>query len=280
MTRAPEFVQAEVVGQEELGHGYYIIRILAPCVVGKSLPGQFVMLKSLHQPEPLLPRPFSYAALDYDGGTFDLLYRVVGKGTASMARWTKGEPVTVLGPLGKPWPLPGRVAGRAVRTAVVGRGLGIAPLIGLAQALKEQGHRVDAYLSSRRRELVPGRPQLEPFVDRLFVACDDDPATPALVTDFLEQALEQGETPPAIAYVCGANRLIRAVAELGTRYGFPGYASLEQHMACGYGACKGCVVPLAPGNPGDGRDFVYERVCLEGPIFPVERVLAAQGVIP
>lgn len=268
----------EVVEQQRRGGGYLNLIVRAPDLVAASSPGHFAMLRAWPGWDPLLPRPFSFARLDRDSGTCEFLYRVVGRGTGLLARLEGGDRVTVLAPLGEPFPVPDRG-----RIALVGRGLGIAPLIAVAELAAARGLAVDAYLSAREGANVPGMEALQPICERLFIQSDDRAGGPRLVTAHLEAQL--AATRYDVAYTCGSHRLGRDLQRLQAEHRFAAYVSLETHMACGFGACKACVWPMRRGGPAapraashaattaGGGDVHWVRTCLEGPVFPLERVI-------
>jgi dihydroorotate dehydrogenase electron transfer subunit len=260
--------EARVVEQRRPGGGYLGLVVRSPDVAAAARPGQFAMLRAWPGWDPLLPRPFSFARLDPERGTCEFLYRVVGRGTELLARLQPGDPVTVLAPLGEPFPLPERG-----RIALVGRGLGIAPLIAVADLASGRGLAVDAYLSARQADHVPGLDALRATCDDVFVQADDRPGRHPLATGHLEEELERRRY--AAAYTCGSRRLAVALQRLQALHGFRAWVSLETHMACGFGACRACVWPVRCGDEpaGGGAPVHLVRTCLEGPAFPLERVV-------
>jgi dihydroorotate dehydrogenase electron transfer subunit len=205
-------------------------------------------------------RPISINAVDAEKGTLTLLYKVVGTGTELMSRLVAGDSVQMLGPLGKGFP----IGKDCRRVAVIGRGIGIAPLRFLAETCLARGIEVYAYLSAKEPDYLFHRELLVSL--GAVVRTTTDPAVH--ITDAFAEDLR--EKPFDAAYSCGSNRLARAMRDLHRQYGFPAYVSLEEHMACGIGACKGCV--CREYGREDGTEH-YARVCKDGPVFDVERVI-------
>lgn len=262
------FTEAVVAEQYAHGQDGFTLRIYAPDIAEVARPGEFVMIKGWSGDDPLLPRPFSFGRIGVEPGTFDLFYRIVGRGTHLMSLWKKGDRVSVLAPLGHAWPLPEPSEQRDV--VLVGRGLGIAPLVCLAEEAVRRNLRVFAYLSGRNKVVMLGAPVIED-VAHYYVEVTDDKPKVARVTELLEDDLRAEKLNNPCVYTCGSNRLARHIQELERDFGLDAFISIETHMACGYGACKGCVHPMV--HPDDPNDFVYERACLEGSIFPLRRVI-------
>lgn len=236
----------------------YRMELAAGDMARASQPGQFVMLKAWEGQEPFLMRPFSIHTADREAGKLTLLYKLVGAGTERMAALGAGDEVTVLGPLGHGFPLE---AGRGP-IALVGRGIGAAPLLYLAEEARRQGMEVYAYLSAKDEAHLYGREAMEAAGCRVRISCEAG----GLVTDFFEQDLARAAF--GAAYICGSKRLARAVRGLQKAHGFAAYVSLEEHMACGVGACKGCVCTVHEENGAQS----YAPVCKSGPVFPLERI--------
>ena len=231
----------------------------APEIARESKPGQFVMLKAWEGLEPFLARPFSIHCADSASGCLELLYKVVGRGTEIMKACKPGDSVTILGPLGHGFPIDEGMK----RAALVGRGIGIAPLLLLAKEARKMGIEVYAYLSAKDEAHIFAKERFVSMGCQIRTTCESN----ALVTDFFEQDLLN--LPFDAAYSCGSKRLATEVRRMQKANGFAGYISLEEHMACGIGACKGCICTV---HEKDGSDH-YENVCKSGPVFPLERII-------
>jgi len=266
---APLRVDAPVVANEACGGA---ARRLALRVRGwpGHAPGQFVMLSpgargGAARFDPLLPRPMAVyrARPEADGAVLEVLYKVVGRGTALLAEAAPGDAVGVVGPLGQGF-APPPAGGHAV---LVGGGTGIASLLDLAGAAARCG-RATVLLGARSAADLMGRDDFAALDVELRVATEDGSAGHAgLVTGLLEPVLDAD--PAAAVYACGPTPMMRAAAELARRRGASCTVSLENPMACGFGVCLGCAVPLAAGG--------FALVCRDGPVLDA-RAVAWEGL--
>jgi dihydroorotate dehydrogenase electron transfer subunit len=225
-------------------------------------PGQFVMVRVSDGGDPLLGRPFGIAGFDRNGesAVFEIIFRVVGKGTAMMSRWTPGEKVVFLGPLGKGFSM----APEGSRSILVAGGVGLPPLLALARQManmERAGEVTLLYGEASRDRLLHLESRVFPGVDTYTCTEDGSCGTKGLVTDLLSERLDE---PDTYLYVCGPNPMMKAVMDLTSGKGLPSQYSLEARMACGFGVCSGCAVMTA----GSG----YVRVCREGPVFSSEEL--------
>jgi dihydroorotate dehydrogenase electron transfer subunit len=215
------------------------------------MPGQFVMV-AIPGGTVFLRRPFGIARVA--DGCAEVCYKVVGRGTAALARAPVGTPLDVTGPCGRGFGLPA-----AGQTAVlVAGGYGIGPMLGLCDALLHDGMRVELFYGAKRASELLYLPELKELGIALHLATEDGSVgAKGLVTALVERELASF-TNPAI-FACGPEGLVRAVARLGLVRELPAQVSMEAYMACGIGVCLGCACKDAAGN--------YVRTCREGPVF-------------
>jgi len=239
----------EVVANEELG-AYRLLRLLdrdGPAFA----PGQFAMLASERRwgggegERPFLSRAFSVAR--QRGQEAQFLLEDVGPGTHRLCELATGERVWAVGPLGRGFQPPQE--GR--RALLVGGGVGIAPLAILQDSLAGAAL---ALLGFRDRARARGA---ELLPDALLASDDGSVGHHGLVTDLLESEVD--EDAHAVVYACGPAPMLEGVRALCARRGVPAQLALEAPMACGFGACYGCVVRV--------RGERYARVCVEGPVL-------------
>jgi dihydroorotate dehydrogenase electron transfer subunit len=260
----PERRVARVSGVERLG-SYHLIG--AEDATGpEPQPGQFYMLSSergwggREGERPYLPRAFSYArARASDGGVaLDFLLEVVGPGTGCLAVLAPGEGLALVGPLGLGFDLETR-AGRAL---LVGGGIGVAPLLCLEQQLVRARQEARVLLGFR----TAGHAQAAAlFMGEPAVVTDDGSVgRQAFVTELLREELDAD--PAAHVFACGPPPMLEAVRALCAERETPAQLALESGMACGFGACFGCVVPTRDG---------YLRLCVDGPVLNAERLESA-----
>ena len=257
-------IYAKVLHQTEIVKNHFILKILAPEIVKDALPGQFVMLSAWKQKDPLLRRPFTFNRLFPKKGSFDILYKKVGKGTEIMSYLKVGDQVSLLGPLGNGIKFPKNIK----RIAIVCRGIGVAPMLSIIDKAKEKGIDIYAYLSAATKDLLLVKKEIKEKAKLLYITTDDASlGTSGKVTDFLEKTLK--DTKIDAVYTCGSKRLKRHIESLKEQYGFSAWVILEEQMACGIGACKGCVCRAKKYSNHEGKYFL---VCKDGPVFPVDEV--------
>lgn len=261
-------LKAPVISNAHLTGEYWLIEVDAPEIAVPLAPGQFVNIRCSGQTAPFLRRPFSVFRTDRNAGRLQVAYKVIGEGTQLMTGLRQADLCDLTGPFGKPFDLPSE----ARHIAVVGRGIGIAALPTLVDQAVGRGVAVSAFLSARTPDNLVGLDVFDALGCRVRTHCDGDSEV-AMVTDHLI-ALAETESLDAI-YVCGSNRLIRAAHALAVRRGIPAQSAMEQHMACGFGDCHGCVIAVNL-DPG-GAERGYREVCHHGPVFDTWEVVHAEA---
>jgi dihydroorotate dehydrogenase electron transfer subunit len=183
----------------------------------------------------------------------EILYKVEGRGTALLAQAAPGERVRVVGPLGRPFPLPAPDE----RVVVVGGGTGVASIYGLAEETPAEAGPM-LILGARSAEDLMARQDFEALGVELCITTEDGSlGETGLVTGPLERELAGGGI--SRVYCCGPTPMMRRCAEIAAAAGVPCLVSLENNMACGFGVCLGCAVPRPAGD--------YALVCRDGPVF-------------
>ena len=249
----------EVTSHERITESIVLLSFAAPQISHVASPGQFVMLKCGEGNDPLLRRPFSIHQTSSDG-TIRILLRVVGKGTHILSQLLPGNRVRMLGPLGNGFDLSRTETTQQL--ILVGGGMGVAPLLYLAERLTLLGmiDKTSVILGARHQgELLC----LTGFKNLGFsVQCitdDGSSGEQGFVTDLLRRSLEN--RPEAIVFSCGPVAMLKQVSRLCDQFETACQVSLETHMACGISACLGCAVPAA----NTTRKYVH--VCKNGPVF-------------
>ena len=225
-------------------------------------PGQFAGLYP-NDPSMLLPRPISICKWDPERGELRFVFRAAGAGTESLAAQKAGDRVDMLGVLGNGYDL-SKLSGRKV--LLLGGGIGIPPMVELAAALSElPGTEVTAAMGYRSSDLFLTE-ELQQY-GRLLIATEDGSVgTKGNVLD----AVRENEVRADAVCACGPMPMLRAVKKYAKEQGIPAYISLEERMACGVGACLGCVTKTAE---VDSHSHVRNaRICTEGPVFEAEEV--------
>jgi len=299
---------ATVLGNDRLCAEHYLLR-LGLERFPPTRPGQFVQVqcrppqphRGLHETdwpegawprltqedlvsdEALLRRPFSLAGRKEtpDGGAvLELIYRVVGGGTAWLAEAAEGDELSVLGPLGNHF----RVCDDKPTAALVGGGVGIPPMIYLAEALAAAGKAVKAFCGVRSEHLLPlkltGAAEVSPLGEPALCAMEfaAHGVATAIATDdgsvgwkgFAPEAFARwldAQDDPAgrlAVYSCGPEAMMRAVGQMCVERGIVCQLALERHMGCGMGTCQSCVFKMRADND---RGWAYKLVCTDGPVF-------------
>lgn len=246
----------EIITNQTAGPDCWRMEIQAPQIAGAAQPGQFVMVAvGKETSDPLLRRPLSIHQAGL--GVVSLLYRLVGKGTRQVAQMKKGEKVSLLGPLGQ---------GFQLRTAphhcLVGGGVGVAPLLFLATAIRERlpSEKITVLLGGRTAAELLALADFEKVAPVQVATDDGSQGLHGLVTELLAKEI----SGPATLYSCGPTPMMKGVAALARQRQWPCQVSLEAMMACGMGACLGCAVQRAG---IDETEKKYVHVCKDGPVF-------------
>jgi dihydroorotate dehydrogenase electron transfer subunit len=277
---------ARIIAQTGYEGAQYVLRLLAPRVAEHATPGSFVHLCCAA--ELPMRRPLSIMRVHRSAGSIELLYKVMGSGTAALARQPVGAELAVLGPIGR-----GFIAHPArPRVLAIGGGVGIPPMVFLAEQLQSDdparwktlvlmGSEIPFPFRARpSRILVPGidpgaigcMPELDALgiASRLasrqgYPGCFD-----GLVTDLARQwlcGLEAGQRAEVEVFACGPTPMLRAAAKLAAEYQLPAQVCLEEFMACAVGGCAGCAVRVqTESGPA------MKRVCVDGPVFEAAAV--------
>ncbi|MCF6265675.1 MAG: dihydroorotate dehydrogenase electron transfer subunit [Desulfuromusa sp.] len=261
-----------VLSNQEISPGYFRMKILAPGYSQLSKPGQFVMFRVQCSLPPLLRRPFGIFRVGFMPGDcegmpakefIELIYKVVGSGTEIMQGLHHGDPVELLGPLGEGFDL----GNPAEEKILVGGGIGLVPLYPLAERLVENS-RVRLLMGGRTRDDIIVVTEFERLGVGTYVSTEDGSlGEEGLITRVLERKLDK--YPKSTVYACGPMPMVEAVQKICYERGIPLQVSLEALMACGVGACLGCVVK------GVGHTEVEPRylcTCTSGPVFNAEEL--------
>lgn len=225
------------------------------------MPGKFVHLQVPGHPEMILRRPISIHATDPANQTMKLIIQVKGGGTQALAASKPGDVLNLLGPLGRGFVLP---AG-AKRIALVGGGLGVAPLYTILQQYSDI--LADAYLGFRGADYAYALEDFAKAAHNVVLASDDGSlGKQGFVTDLLRDAME--EAPYDAVFACGPKPMFKALAKVMEPWtGIPCYISLEEHMGCGIGGCYTCSCKIKVDDT-----WQYHRVCIDGPVFELREV--------
>jgi len=256
-----------VTRSEDAAPGVGLLAFECARVARSYRPGAFVHLRTGDASTPLR-RPFSIARVR--GDEVVLLYRIIGTGTRWMRARRPGDELDVMGPLGHVF----RLRAPVDRTVLVGGGLGIAPLLGLAEALTAHGGagRIDALLGVRSRGDVFGDSLTEGLPELAWHLATDDGSEgfAGNAAQLLAARLDEWARPGGgrlAVYAAGPEPMLEAVARVCLPRGLDLQVSMEAHMACGVGACRACGIV-----PWKDEERIHGRVCREGPVFDASQL--------
>lgn len=266
----PVDVFSDVLSNTHLSSDYNVLRLAAPEIAERTLPGQFVMVKTGERLEPLLRRPFSVFEVLRNNGHIvglSLLNKRIGPSTALLFDAKPGDRVQCLGPLGRPF----APVSPPDEAWLVAGGVGLAPFATLAETLRARNVKVRLYYGARRAAELFFLDTFEQTGVELVLTTEDGSRaatgpTPqrGRVTVPLERDLKaRPRAAGVMIYACGPEPMLAAVAKLSAAYGRSSQVSVERVMGCGLGGCYSCVIPLA--TPEAKPHFV--RSCLAGPVF-------------
>ena len=248
----------EVLTNAPLAPGYFTMTLQCGAAFAASVPGQFVMLSLGTNRAPLLRRPFSIHRLTTDasgGVTLHILYKVIGEGTALMARMPAGTRLNLLGPLGQGF----TIREDHQRVFLAAGGIGAAPMVFLLETLQRAGRTCRVFLGGRSRIDLLCRETFARWAEEVVTTTDDgSEGARCFLTNPLEEAARRH--PPDVIMACGPRDMLVCVAGIAERLNVACQLSVESAMACGMGACLGCAVPGAEGG-------AYLHVCKDGPVF-------------
>lgn len=257
MANEHKIEHAVVISQETIAEGIYSIWIKTQ-TAKMAKAGQFVSLYTSNG-ATLLPRPISICEISEDRTALRLVYRVVGKGTKEFSGLTEGERVKVLGPLGNGYTLKNKTA------ILAAGGIGVPPIVELAKELRKQyGCKLNIVVGYRDELFL--FEELKQYGD-VFVSTEDGSfGTKGNIMD----AIRENSIEADIIYACGPMPMLRAVKEYAVSKDIEAQISLEERMACGIGACLGCVCRT---KHKDGHTNVNNtRICTDGPVFEARDV--------
>jgi len=288
-------VRVEVVANREIAPSYFSMRLAVPPRLARFRPGQFLMLGWDEGCDPFLPRAMSIRRVrrfqvpsskfrvlqpgtrNLKPGTWiaevEILYKIFGRGTAVLAAMRPGRFLRVLGPLGNAFEVPRS----ATEIIMVAGGIGVPPIAALAESLAKRrtSHRMEmtVFLGGRSKADLLCVADFRRAGAKVHMATEDGSSGyEGLVTELVNEYLSTPHPAPrTVLYACGPHPMLAALAPIAEKYDLPYQASLEANMACGFGACMGCVVPV---KGGEGHR-TYRLVCKDGAVFDAHGILWA-----
>jgi len=194
----------------------------------------------------------------------------MGEGTKLLAQREVGDDLDIMGPIGNGF----SIYPESRKVMIVGGGIGVAPLLALAEESIVQGKEVRVLIGALKKELVIGEESFKLLGAKVDVATDDGSYKyKGLVTDLLERTIKEDWLADQI-FACGPKPMLRKINEIALRVNINCQVSLEERMACGIGACLGCVCKIKTKDKKEDKvKYEYKRVCVDGPIFEGSEVV-------
>ncbi len=265
--RTGRLEDGRVVAQERVGEDYRRLTLRASGVASAARPGQFIHLRVPGLDAHLLRRPFSiYCIKEQD---VMLLYKTVGAGTRAMNELKPGATVSLMGPLGRGFPLD-----RPGIPLLIGGGYGAAPLRFLAERLPRKGV---VFLGGRTAGDLLCLEDFKRLGWPVELATEDGSlGTKGFVTAVLDRWLDErgGNEPPEL-FACGPDGLLKALAQRAQARGLHAWLSMDRHMGCGAGVCLACVIRVRKQDGHGGESWA--RVCKDGPVFEAREIAWEEG---
>jgi len=272
-----KLINAKILANERVGEDFRRMRLAAPYLAGSAKPGQFVEMRCTKGTDPLLRRPLGCHRITRGG--IDVLYEIVGRGTELLAQKKAGESLDLIGPLGNGFAP--ETAGAAI---LVAGGIGVAPLValaeGLAQSAKRMAHsgkrnNIHVIIGAKTKNHILCEDEFKKLGCSVKVSTEDGSKghkglATELLPDLLRDTIPTRHAPRAMRYAtiyaCGPAGMLKAVAGIARSHKVPCQVSLEERMACGVGVCLGCPVKMKASGE-------YKMVCKDGPVFNSEEIL-------
>lgn len=248
---------ATVVEQKQLAPGIFDMWLKTELAEGAAC-GQFIGVYP-EDKSNLLPRPISICEVNKEESMLRIVYRVAGEGTEEFSHYQAGKQVPVLGVLGNGFPVE---EGKGRKAFLMGGGIGVPPIVQLAKELDADKQIIVGY----RDNNLFLKEDLEKN-GTVYVATEDGSAG---TKGNVMNAIEENGLKADVIFACGPMPMLRAIKKYAAEKGIPAYISLEERMACGVGACLGCVCKT---TKKDHHSHVNNaRICTDGPVFPAEYV--------
>jgi len=259
----PTCTDTFITKKRDLKNDYYSITFSEYNRAKDCHPGHFVHIL-LPKSEIPFRRAFSVASVDSEKKEVEIIFKIFGRGTRILGNLHKGDKVNLLGPLGTKFDFPKKNE----RTIIVAGGIGFPPLLFLAKAMVDKGYEpksIEFFYGGRTALDILDITRIKKLGVRFHPVTEDGSlGLKGLVTEPVEELINNHKSDSLRLYSCGPEPMLKAVDALGVKYSVPGQISVEAPMPCGVGICLGCVVNLTAGG--------HARVCREGPVFEIGEV--------
>jgi dihydroorotate dehydrogenase electron transfer subunit len=255
-------MNGKVISNIKLNNKYYLMEIENKDFVSDVKPGQFLMIKTQQYDylyDPLLRRPFGIC--DVENGRFKILYILVGKGTNLLSQVKQNTYLEFSEPLGNTFKF-----NKEKYACLVGGGVGIAPLLFLAKEMKNFEIEIDLYYGGKTEDDILLIDEFKKYCKHIVVTTENGKVgKKGIITDTLKGNMEKYDK----VYACGPKKMLEATTKLSALENTPIEISLDERMACGMGACLGCLIYIIN---SEGK-IEQKRCCIEGPVFDGSKII-------
>jgi len=280
-------LKIEIIENKRIAQGFYKMRLGSAYLAKNSKPGQFVEIKCSDLGEVLLRRPLGVHRI-LNGG-IEVLYEVVGKGTKCLSARKEGEYLDIIGPLGNGFTINQQTSKPAnQQTILIAGGVGVAPLVALAEKLAcsvqriacRKNPKIYVLIGAKTRNHILCEDDFKKISCEVLVSTEDGSmGYRGLITDLLNKELNQQTGKPAnqktIIYACGPAAMLKTVAKIAEAKRVPCQVSMEERMACGVGVCLGCPIKVHTTSTQyaiRNTQYTYKMVCKDGPVFNAKEI--------
>ena len=264
-----KILKGEIVSNDRVGEDIFKMTVFSPYITKSSIPGQFVNIRCTESGvyDPLLRRPFSIYDVEDDFKVFSILYLLKGKGTKYLKMLQPGDSIDFMGPLGKGIETETKSHKKYL---LIGGGIGVAPLHFLAKDLHAKKNNVFLAAGFKDNNFLFFEKIAQSLkISYQFFSEDGTHGERGIITDFVNKKIN--EFKDYLIYCCGPVPMLKVLKELFIKNNMieKAFGLFEEVMACGIGACKGCVIKTLDEN----NNHVYKTVCKDGPLFSLKEVV-------
>lgn len=265
---------SRIISKKQISERHFLLTFNDEKIADKSFPGQFVMIK-IDNGKTFLRRPFSICSVNRK--TFDIIFKVVGVGTKILSEKKVDDVVSIIGPLGNGFPL--SPIAYPLFPIIVAGGTGVASLLFLANHLSTYQPVIQSivvFIGAKTKKDVLFKSEFKKLGCKVIVSTEDGSyGSKGLVSDiFTDHLTIQPSNHLITVYACGPKPMLKKIAETCNKKKIKCYVSLEEQMACGVGACMGCIVKVKGERlKVKNKGFEYKRVCKDGPVFVSEEIV-------
>jgi dihydroorotate dehydrogenase electron transfer subunit len=267
-------LKAKIIENKRVAPSFYKMRIESIYLAKNSKAGQFIEVKCSDSNEPLLRRPLGVHRILKD--EIEILYEVVGKGTELLSGKKTGEYLDIIGPIGNGFTY-GPKALRPYAVILVGGGVGIAPLLVLAQKLTAKKAVCYVIIGAKTKSGILCEKEFRSLGCFVMVSTEDgSKGHKGYATDMIKHIVKIISCQASGIYACGPHPMLHAASHIARLINIPCQVSLEERMACGVGVCLGCPVKIRTAYSVQRTaltQYEYKMVCKDGPVFNAEEIV-------